>query len=501
MHSLGEISLGQYLCLLKESLANPLVKSDVKEEIDFASQTLEVDTALTGLNATLYEYQKAGWRWLSTVARENLGGILADEMGLGKTLQIIALLHSERRFPALVVSPTTLLENWRREFLKFSPQIRIHVHHGSARTGFPKDLTKYEVIITSYETVVRDSALLELVEWGLIVCDEAQAIKNPSAKRTLALKRLHARAAFAVTGTPVENNLIDLWSIMDFAVPGLLGKKETFERMFAQSLDGAKQLESVVTPLILRRKVSHVARDLPPKIVIPQALELRDDEKVEYENIRFDTVRQLKAGASLALLSRLRMYCAHPFVLRENLNGDPFEGSTKYRRFVEILDEIVTADSKVIVFTSFNRMNELIRHDIKARFGIYTQSIYGETDVGSRQKIVDEFSAVQGPALLALNPVAAGTGLNITAANHVIHYNLEWNPAKEDQASARAHRRGQDRPVTIHRLFYTNTVEEVIDDRLQRKRQLADSAIVGVSGAEDDYDDILRAINRSAVNE
>lgn len=498
LNSTGNIKLKQYFQLIKSGSDLLIdVTGSIKDEI---SNYGEPDDKPTGVKADLYPYQLNGWRWLRFMQKENIGGILADEMGLGKTLQIIAVLSSEEKtivVPSLIVAPTTLLENWRREFKKFVPQISTIIHHGPQRTGFPAELAEYDVVITSYDTVIRDSSLFSQIDWKMVVCDEAQAIKNPATKRSKAVKKIPRKAGFAVTGTPIENRLTDLWSIMDFSVPGFLGRQSEFEALYENQHDGASKLEILITPLILRRNVAEVAKDLPAKIIIPQVLELSPSEIEHYEQIREDTIKEFESNSSLVVLVRLRIFCTHPFLIEDKPGADPALHSNKYARLVEIAEEIVANSAKMLVFTSYNKMNDIIREDFAKRFGIYSNSIDGRTPTVDRQKIIDEFSSVKGAAVLVLNPIAAGAGLNITAANHVIHYNPEWNPAKEDQASARAYRRGQDRPVTIHRLLYANTVEEIIDDRLNRKRSLAGTAIVGVQGAEDDYDDIIKAIGKS----
>jgi SNF2 family DNA or RNA helicase len=493
----GTIRLGQYLSLVKTE--NDLVHNKIEQiNPDIAGTVAEEGPQ--HVNAELYPYQKKGWQWLRFMRQENIGGILADEMGLGKTLQIITLLANESRkdiFPSLIICPSTLLENWRREFAKFAPQLSTHIHQGPQRTGFPTELKKNDIIITSYDTLLRDSSLFGNIEWKVVICDEAQVIKNPETKRAIAVKKVPRLAGFAVTGTPVENSLTDLWSILDFAVPGFLGSRSSFVGNFGTGMNGAARLEKLISPLILRRKISEVAQDLPPRIIIPQVMELNPEEEDSYERVREETRMEFQTNPSLLVLTRLRMFCTHSFLLSDRPGEDPSFYSNKYIRLVEIAEEIVANGAKMLVFTSYNRMNDLIVEDFSSRFGIYSVSIDGRTPVNKRQKIIDEFSAVKGAAVLVLNPIAAGTGLNITAASHVIHYNLEWNPAKEDQASARVYRKGQDKPVTIHRLIYANTVDEVIDQRLDRKRQLAGTAIVGVQGDEDDYYDILKAISKS----
>ena len=498
----GEINLKQYLTLLQLASKYPAIRDLSGDAASALRQRATAgDTLPAGFVGTLYPYQKDGWQWLGLIAAQGIGGILADEMGLGKTVQIVALLVAEinaKRGPCLVAAPATLLENWRRELAKFAPGLSVLVHQGSERTGLPRELGAPHVIVTSYDTLVRDLVLFRAVEWNIVVLDEAQAIKNAETKRSSAAKRIPRRVGIAVTGTPVENRLSDLWSIADFALPGFLGKRATFEKTFANDERGAEALEPLVSPIVLRRKVVEVAGDLPGRIDIPQALDLTKEQAMAYDEIRRAIQAEYGAAATLVSLTRLRMFCAHPSLV-EGIAGDPAAVSRKYARLCEILDEIVASGEKAIIFTSFKAMTDLLVEDLGRRFAIPTAFIDGRTAIDERQLTIDRFSAVSGSALLVLNPRAAGTGLNITAANHVIHYNLEWNPAVEDQASARAYRRGQTRPVTVHRLFYADTVEEVIDQRLTSKRALASRAVIGVDGGEDNLADIAAALARSPV--
>lgn len=498
----GTLNLRQYLHLRQAGEHSELIEDLTRnKEIHPGINVNPGDQAQGLFSGTLYPYQHDGWQWLSFVSNQQVGGILADEMGLGKTIQIIAVLASperERVAPSAIIAPGSLLENWKREIARFAPGIKVLVHHGATRTGLPKSLLEYDVVVTSYDTAVRDGALFGMIEWQLVILDEAQAIKNPDTRRAQSIKRLNRQVGIAVTGTPVENRLRDLWSILDFVLPGYLGDRHTFESRYEDDSFGAAQIEPLVSPLMLRRRVSEVAGDLPERIDAPQALLLDDAEIDEYENIRQEIADEYGAAATFVSLAKLRMYCTHPLLLQE-LDGyqpEPLNFS-KYQRLIEILEEIFSQSDKVLVFTSYNRMNDILVQDIAKRFGVFTSGIDGRTEIPERQKIIDRFSAEYGPALLALNPKAAGVGLNITAANHVIHYNLEWNPATEDQASARAYRRGQERPVTIHRLFLAGTVEETINDRLERKREIADSAVVGVTGKDADYQDILDALRIS----
>ncbi|MEG3166450.1 DEAD/DEAH box helicase [Sphingomonas sp. PB2P19] len=461
------------------------------------------DDTPAGVNATLYPYQTLGWRWLKFLLSEGVGGLLADEMGLGKTLQIISALSDAGNgplSPALIAAPGSLLENWKREIARFAPHLKVLKHHGPTRTGRPADLQDFDVVITSYDSVVRDNSLLNMIDWRVIVLDEAQYIRNPTAQRTKAVKSLRRQAGLAVTGTPVENKLLDLWSIMDFVLPDHLGDAASFQKHFQDDIDGAALLEPLVSPLMLRRRIADVAKDLPPRIDIPQIVELEEEEAAHYDRIRDRIAQEYGKAATLVALTAMRRFCAHPSLVdRDHGQNDPMNFS-KFRRLDEIIDEIFSLGQKVIIFTSFTVMADMIAGHIEKRFSAFAGIIDGRLPIDDRQPMIDRFSAITGAAALVLNPKAGGAGLNITAANHVIHYNPEWNPALEDQASARVYRRGQDLPVTIHRLLVADTVEDVIDDRLTRKRALSGTAVIGVKGADDDYGDIVAALGRTPLS-
>lgn len=459
-------------------------------------------SAPRGIEASLYPYQLDGWRWCRFVLSEGVGGLLADEMGLGKTLQVIAAIADPvvmPEAPVLVIAPGSLLENWVREFKKFAPQLRTLKHHGSDRTGRPADLGQFDVVVTSYDTVIRDNSLFLMITWAAVICDEAQYIRNPDSLRARSVKRLRRIAAMAVTGTPVENRLIDLWSIVDFILPGYLGSLEQFHKDYSDDHDGAVKLEHIVSPVMLRRRIADVAQDLPERIDIPQVIELGDEQSQAYDDIRTHILNEYGASATLVALTKLRMFCAHPWIVEGTPRSGKLADFEKYARLIDILEEIFAAREKVILFCAYTAMADLIAADIAQRFSAFTGVIDGRLPIDDRQPLIDEFSAVKEPALLVLNPRAGGSGLNITAANHVIHYTLEWNPALEDQASARAHRRGQTRPVTVHRLFCAGTVEEVVDNRLSRKRIVAGAAVVGIRGEADDYEDIVAALQKTPM--
>lgn len=495
-------TLGSLLSLKVAAASSDLVEDHLPSGSDAALRFVPEEAgAPSGVNATLYPYQLDGWRWLKFVIGEGIGGLLADEMGLGKTLQIISAMSDCGRHPlkrTLVIAPGSLLENWRREIAKFAPALSVIKHQGPKRSGNYRDLMGYDVVVTSYDTAVGDLSQMKMIEWDAIILDEAQNIRNPDAIRTRSVKSIPRRVSLAMTGTPMENRLTDLWSIMDFVAPGYLGTVEEFAARYSDSVDGAQSVEPMVSPLMLRRRVADVAKDLPERIDIPEAVELSDAEAAEYERIRQEIFRKHGKAASLVALTSLRQFCAHPDIVAGS--AGTYEGFSKFARLQEILAEIAALGEKAIVFTSYTAMADMIARHVESVMGIFAATLDGRLAIDERQPLIDRFSAVEGPAVLVLNPKAGGAGLNITAATHVIHYNLEWNPALEDQASARAHRRGQTRPVTVRRLFCVDTVEDVVNDRVQSKREIAETAIVGMQGQNDDYADVIRALERSPVS-
>lgn len=494
LHGNGVISLSQYIELVRLGMDNDLIVNDV--EPDNLKKELTY-SAPSGLVADLYPYQKSGYAWMNYMLDNTHGCILGDEMGLGKTLQAIALIQQRKNLgkTCLVVAPVSLLDNWYNECAKFAPNIRVLIHHGSKRTGSPKGFDGYDVVVTSYAHAVTDNFLLCLKTWDLIVLDEAQNIKNPKSARAIRIKDIPSVTRLAITGTPFENHVTDIWSLTDFVLPGYLGDETSFEKRISDDLEGAKCLEPVLSSIMVRRMVKDVAQDLPEKIVIPQPLSMRDVEADDYEAVRKEI--EESGMTTLPMLQKLRMYCTHPKLYDDTSVGDPAELSIKYQRCCEILEEVFSRGEKVIVFTSYQKMFDIFMKDISLRFQIPVECINGSTPVEERQQKVDWFNNYIGSALLVLNPRAAGTGLNITSANHVIHYNLEWNPAVEDQASARAYRRGQKKTTFIYRLYYLGTVEEIINERIERKRDMADTAVIGNDGSEADMRDIIHAMKIS----
>ncbi|MCI6242365.1 MAG: DEAD/DEAH box helicase [Agathobacter sp.] len=503
--SCGRLTCAQYIEIIKnqDSFEKGTVINNVK--ISLLNKPVDIYAELPRkLNAKLYTYQKTGYFWMRYMLEENGGCILGDEMGLGKTLQVITLMldyKNKGNTPMLVVAPVSLLQNWKRECEKFAPDLRCCVHHGAHRTGRFNEFDNYDVVIISYSIAVNDASILNMVEWKLVVLDEAQNIKNPDSERTKFVKKIPRRRSIAVTGTPFENHVSDIWSLVDFVIPGLFGTQEEYARTITDDLDGADKIEPMLSPIMIRRMVKDVATDLPDKIVIPQPLVMSSAEGMRYETFRENArASSQKGNINLGVLQKLRMFCTHPAICEEDCR-DYYTASVKYQRFCEILEEVCSLGEKVIVFTSYQKMFEIIGKDVSTRYDIPVWKINGSTPVGERQSIVDSFNEFQGSALLVLNPRAAGTGLNITSANHVIHYNLEWNPALEDQASARAYRRGQQKTVFVYRLYYEDTVEQIVNERIERKREMASAAVVGTDGMVENRADIIAALNISPIKE
>lgn len=476
----------QYGILIEENIKNEqLVTLEIEENNYF--------------NATLYEYQKAGYNWMKFMLLQNIGFVLADEMGLGKSIQIIRLIcfqFENNKKPFLIIVPASLLENWRRELNKFTNGFNILIHQGSKRSGSPNYLSKFDIVLTSYETVISDLILLKMINWDMVIADEAQAIKNPDALRTRSLKQLNKNISIAVTGTPFENKISDVWSIIDFVYPNYLSSLSKFDQLYNNDINGATDLEPHVSPLILRRKVLDVAKDLPEKIVSEIAITMDESMQIGYEEIRNRFVNTNSYKSIFALIIQLRMFCCDPRLV--GINNQSIRNS-KFEYLIFLLTEIIALNEKVIVFTSYHKMADIIKDFIENKLMVYCECIDGRVPVVDRQTIIDRFTDITTSGILILNPKAAGTGLNITAANHVIHYNVEWNPAVEDQATARAYRRGQSKPVRVYKLFYLNTIDELINDRVFSKRIISDSAIVGVNGATTNYEDLLKAFNVSPI--
>lgn len=484
---------------------------DVLHSGKIAADEMPGEVEIPGLLADMFPYQARGVQWMWETVNRTGGLILADEMGLGKTLQIIALLLQnppETTSPALIVCPTSLIANWVREFGKFAPSISLMVHRGAHRAGIWRDLQVASVVITTYETMVNDISIFSSFEWSWVICDEAQAIKNPNSNRRRAIVTIPRRRSIPMTGTPVENSLVDLWSLADFAIPGMLGDKTVFEVEFPDTREAGQALGQLTDPIILKRRVRDVAADLPDRIDIDLPLDLDEKLARHYDDVCETTMAKYPVAGALVATLQLQLVCAHPWLRVPDATVADWDDANivvhddlplltpKLERTVELLREAFANGRKVIVFALFNRIGDLICTACKDFPATYWGAINGSTAQEDRQAIVDEFAAHDGPACLILNPKAAGAGLNITAATVVIHFTPVWNPALEAQASARAHRRGQTEPVTIYRLFYTDTVEEVMLERSAWKSDLANET-VPVSSR--DSQDLKRALAISPV--
>ncbi|MEA5364934.1 DEAD/DEAH box helicase [Amycolatopsis sp., V23-08] len=451
----------------------------------------------TDLQATLRPYQQAGLAWLATMTGLGLGACLADDMGLGKTIQLIAL-HLHRRSlvggPTLVLCPTSLLGNWEREFARFAPHIPVRRFHGGSR--HLDDLATDEVVLATYGVLRRDRETLSEVDWGLVAADEAQHVKNPLSATAKELRKIPARARVALTGTPVENRLTELWSIVDWTTPGLLGPLDRFRRTVARPIERdrdkavTERLATTVRPFLLRRRKSDpdIAPELPPKTETDRFVPLTAEQTTLYEAVVRENLAEIKAtqgiqrrGQVLQLLTELKQICNHPAQFLKEPHGTLTGRSGKLAAFEELLDVILDEGESVLVFSQYVQLCKLLRRRLEDR-GLPAELLSGESSPGQRQDMVDRFQAGEIPVFL-LSLKAGGVGLNLTKATHVIHYDRWWNPAVEDQATDRAYRIGQDRPVQVHRLIAEGTLEERIAVVLEKKRGLAESIV----GAGEDW--------------
>ncbi|OHB81910.1 MAG: helicase [Planctomycetes bacterium RBG_16_64_12] len=469
-------------------------------------ENLQRATPSAALKDVLRKYQQTGVNWLWLLSNLGLGACLADDMGLGKTIQVLALLtilkETGSHKPALLVLPASLVANWKAEMGRFTPTLRAQFVHPSET---PKDrlarmaddpaktLQETDVVLTTYGMLLRQPWLLD-VAWQLVVLDEAQAIKNPAARQTKAVKRLQAPARIVLTGTPVENRLSDLWSLFDFLCPGLLGSPTQFKQ-FVKKLDAREQnryapLRGLVQPYILRRLKTDrkIISDLPEKTEVRAFCGLGKRQASLYAKLVQEMADLLEGldgmkrrGLVLAYLMRFKQLCNHPSQLLGDGRFEPGE-SGKFARLAEICEEIASRQEKVLVFTQFREITEPISAFLASLFGRAGLVLHGGTAVGKRKTLIDRFQRDDGPPFFVLSLKAGGTGLNLTAASHVIHFDRWWNPAVENQATDRAFRIGQHRNVLVHKFVCRGTIEEKIDALIEDKTQLATDLLEG--GAE-----------------
>ncbi|MFE2646648.1 DEAD/DEAH box helicase [Streptomyces nigra] len=444
-----------------------------------------------GLRATLRDYQLRGLAWLDLMTSLGLGGCLADDMGLGKTITVIALhLKRARTAPTLVVCPASLLGNWQREINRFAPGVPVRRFHGPDRT---LDDLDGGFVLTTYGTMRSAAPTLAAADWGMVVADEAQHVKNPYSATAKALRTIPTPARVALTGTPVENNLSELWALLDWTTPGLLGPLKSFRARHARAVENGEDEEAVerlarlVRPFLLRRRKSDpgIVPELPPKTETDHPVPLTREQAALYEAVVRESLIAIETaegmarrGLVLKLLTSLKQICDHPALyLKEDPSGERLAfRSGKLALLDELLDTLLAEDGSALVFTQYVGMGRLITSHLASR-AVPVEMLHGGTPVPERERMVDRFQSGATPVLV-LSLKAAGTGLNLTRAGHVVHFDRWWNPAVEEQATDRAYRIGQTQPVQVHRLITEGTIEDRIADMLASKRALAD-AILG----------------------
>jgi SNF2 family DNA or RNA helicase len=500
---------------------------------------LETIADLPNLQGTLREYQKRGVSWINYLEQLGLNGCLADDMGLGKSITVIARLVQERNTaglpakgrkkvaipPTLLVAPTSVLGNWQREIDRFAPQLKSIVHHGGDRldtpAAFKKICASQDVVITSYALIRRDERLFNGINWHRVVIDEAQNIKNPQAAQTKAILKIDAPHRLALTGTPVENRLLDLWSIFNFLNPGYLGKESQFRKGFenpiqrANDSDRAATLKKLVEPLILRRVKTDPAiiQDLPDKVEQKLFTNLTKEQAALYEAVVKEVNEQLNAaqgiqrkGLILSTLMRLKQICNHPAQFLQDGSHFAVERSHKLRRLSEMVEEAIEEGESILIFSQFTEICAEIERYLRQALYYNTYYLHGGTPRAKREKMIQEFQDPEtAPSIFILSLKAGGVGITLTKANHVFHYDRWWNPAVEDQASDRAFRIGQTKNVFVHKFVSIGTLEERIDKMIEDKKRLAGS-IVGADESwltelDNEAFKQLISLNRSTIME
>jgi superfamily II DNA or RNA helicase len=492
-----QVQLGASLLQVRERLLNAAHQEPVP-----------VPAALEG---TLRHYQRQGLTWLAELTSHGLGACLADDMGLGKTITLIALhLHRVelgRDGPVLVVCPASLLGNWEQELARFAPGVAVRRFHGGGRS---LDGVAGGFVLTTYGTMRTSHEELAEVGWDLVVADEAQHVKNARSSTAKALRRIPSTVRVALTGTPMENNLTELWAILDWVIPGLLGSRQAFRRVWASPIEAGvheaktRQFADLIGPFLLRRRKSDpgIAPELPAKTETDHPLHLTREQVVLYESFVRDTMARIerahpddqvtRRGLVLALLTGLKQICNHPAHFLKESGAVRLTGRSQKLDLVdELLGTVLAEDGAALVFTQYVAMARLLEAHL-AKAGVPHLFLHGGTPVRERETMVSRFQAGEVPVFL-LSLKAGGTGLNLTSADHVIHFDRWWNPAVEEQATDRAYRIGQTKPVQVHRLVTKGTIEERVAELLQRKRALADAVLGGGEAALTELsDDELR---------
>ena len=482
---------------------------------------IDVPSAFTG---TLRPYQARGYAWLWFLRRWGLGGCLADDMGLGKTIQALALFQRDWEAgsdaPTLLVCPTSVINNWIREASRFTPDLPVTVHHGPRRArgeDFRSRAEDHALVVTSYGLLQRDIEFLREVPWRGVALDEAQQIKNPQTAQARAARSLIADYRVALTGTPVENHLGDLWSIMEFLNPGFLGTLASFKRSFfvpiqvERDTDAVQRLRRATAPFMLRRVKTDrtIIEDLPEKFESKTYCSLTAEQASLYRAVLLDAEESLqqaegidRRGLILAVVTKLTQVCNHPAHFLGD-NSAVGGRSGKLNRLTEMVEEVLAGDERALVFTRFVTMGDILQQHLQGVFGTEVLFLHGGVPKAQRDRMVDCFGEANGPAIFILSLRAGGTGLNLTAANHVFHFDRWWNPAVENQATDRAYRIGQERDVQVHKLMCAGTLEDRLDEMIDRKRELADQIVGGGENwltelSNDDLRSVL-ALSRDAV--
>ena len=489
----NKIGLNDYLKLVS-IMNNALVRIEIQGDFDFSQDYSEQTLLESRLALHPYPYQKAGISWLREMRAHEIGAILGDEMGLGKTVQILGAvdneLQSTKNPKILIIVPSSLKLNWLSEFAKFLPFIEPYVHVGSQRLRLASQIDEFEVVLTTYPILNRDYELLGLIKWTVIICDEAHVMKNPDSVTRKSLKQLGKVPKILSTGTPIENNLLDLWSLTDLVKPEIMGNLKQMKALMENQFAGAIRIGELVKPLIMRRLVKNVQPDLPELVEMTHWIEPSAEFVDAYREIR-STASPKTNSSQFALITKLRQFCTYPPMVGDYLKD---VADSKVNLLLDLLDSISLQGEKAIIFTSWHDSADFICNVLKQVYpNAFTEVIDGREVADDRFPRILEFQAFSGFATLVCNTRAAGEGLNIVAANHIIHFDRQWNPAKEAQATARSHRIGQHNTVFVHKLVYQGTIEEVIDDRLMLKAHLAEATLTPAVLEEDDKS-ILEAL-------
>jgi uncharacterized Zn finger protein/superfamily II DNA or RNA helicase len=487
--------------LLQTALAEsyegaPITMSDGLRKRIQKLLTVDLVPLPTGLKATLRPYQHRGFSWLCKNAQIGFGSILADDMGLGKTLQVITtLLHLKEKgevgsdHPALAILPTTLITNWEREIARFAPSLRTAVYHGPARQM--AQIQNADLVLTSYGVARSDAAKLEKYPWQVLIIDEAQNIKNPSTEQSKAIKKIQAPIRIALSGTPVENRLSEYWSVFDFTNKGFLGSSKTFRDEFAIPIEGERdqytlrKFQKITRPFVLRRLKTDksIISDLPDKIEQNQFCTLSPEQAALYQSVVDKTLDKIerttgieRRGLVLNLIMTLKQICNHPAQYLKKGPAVP-EHSGKCPLLLDLLEQAIENDEKTLIFTQFREMGELLIPMVQNRLGVEPDFLHGGVSRKGRDTMIQDFQTKSSHPVLLLSLKAGGTGLNLTKASQVIHFDLWWNPAVEAQATDRAYRIGQHRNVQVHRFITFKTFEERIDAMIQQKKELANLTV------------------------